>query len=455
MPQVDPTTVQKMGDAIKLVDSDHIVELPFELFDKQTNKTTQLIAESGKSAPIEGRHRWFEYKFIDPALISEIAVSTNGYTEFHEFEFKWQDANGNERSLSLKPVNNTFRATINGICRKVSFRPPSAFFSDPSIISVRVYGLPDGAISDALDVLSDLESYKSKIIGITDAAVADAGRKTLAANAAESNHAAIDREIQALKSTVSRTKKVIDDLSDKRNQLITENSAAEDTLRSNKARISDLDAKSLALTDNQSNLITNIQKSTLELKGLRENINLFPSEIVGFVNQGSKNIFQYTLIAGLPILVIVVMFILLVRGSADLSIIISENPKINIQAIMLSRLPYVAIAVARVTASYKIARVFISEIININNQRLSLTKLSIIAKDISNAAEFDRNINDEDIYRLRTDLKMQLLRDHLKDYISKDFKIELPRRLLGVVPFGTEKVSAKLADPGKDSLETV
>ena len=52
-----------------------------------------------------------------------------------------------------------------------------------------------------------------------------------------------------------------------------------------------------------------------------------------------------------------------------------------------------------------------------------------IAKDVSAYAERDLNLSDEDTYRLRTDLKMQLLRDHMKEYISKDFKVEMPRTI--------------------------
>ncbi|MDD1452415.1 hypothetical protein NHF48_018210 [Sphingomonas sp. H160509] len=137
------------------------------------------------------------------------------------------------------------------------------------------------------------------------------------------------------------------------------------------------------------------------------------------------------------------MFILLIKGAADLSFIISSDKDINIEALMISRVPYVTIAVAVITASYKVARVFISEIMKINNQRLSLTKISIIAKDVSFSSEHGLSLTDEESYQLRTNLKMQMLRDHLKDYLSKDFTIELPKRLLGIFPAGKEKVTVK------------
>lgn len=129
------------------------------------------------------------------------------------------------------------------------------------------------------------------------------------------------------------------------------------------------------------------------------------------------------------------MFVLLISGAADLTVIISENPKIDIQTLLLSRIPYVTIASGIIYACYEIAKVFISEMIKINRQRLNLTKISIIAKDVSSAAETGLNNLDEDkIYKLRTEQKMELLRNHLTYYLGKDVQEPLPKTLLNPFP---------------------
>lgn len=66
------------------------------------------------------------------------------------------------------------------------------------------------------------------------------------------------------------------------------------------------------------------------------------------------------------------------------------------------------------------------EIIEINRQRLNLTKIGIIAKDISNAAEVGLDLNEVERYGLRVRLKMELLKDHLKGYISSNIDVQLP-----------------------------
>lgn len=74
--------------------------------------------------------------------------------------------------------------------------------------------------------------------------------------------------------------------------------------------------------------------------------------------------------------------------------------------------------------------------IKINRQRLNLTKISIIAKDVSSASEHELALSSDEVYRLRTELKMKLLGDHLKDYISKDVVSKMPARPFSLLPGG-------------------
>jgi Skp family chaperone for outer membrane proteins len=420
--------------------------LPFNLFDRVSNRTTKLLATSGESRSIEGRHRWFDYKLIEPAFITKVEVQISGYSEFHEFEFRWMDVNGREKSSTGKPVGSEIKFQVNDICRRVSFRPPSVFFSSTEVSSVSVYGIEASAVPMFLDRISEIDEYKDQAIVSIENSIKKAEARIAQADKLEAERAAIQREITQSKSSLARLKRSLDESSRQRGEMAASVTAAEEALSSAKARLIDTDNAQKSAQKSQAEIKSEIAKAKSELKSLQDNINLFPSEIIGFVNQGSTNIKQYIAIALIPITVIVVMFVLLVKGAADLTVVVSKNPSINIEAMMISRVPYVLIATAIITACYKIARVFISEIMKINTQRLSLTKLSIIAKDVSSSAEFGLELQDSEIYKLRTDLKMQLLRDHLKDYLSKDFTVELPSRLFGVFPLGKQKIRGKIED---------
>src|SRR5690554_1057353 len=57
-----------------------------------------------------------------------------------------------------------------------------------------------------------------------------------------------------------------------------------------------------------------------------------------------------------------------------------------------------------------------------NEQRLNLTKISIIAKDVSDASEDGLSMDDAARYEHRTHLKMDLLRSHLKGYLAEEYR---------------------------------
>ena len=90
-------------------------------------------------------------------------------------------------------------------------------------------------------------------------------------------------------------------------------------------------------------------------------------------------------------------------------------------------------------------RAFFNELIKINRQRLNLTKISIIAKDVSASAEQGLDLTSEQIYRLRTESKMSLLREHLKEYISSDVEQKLPERPFSWLP-GSQSAESALSD---------
>jgi hypothetical protein len=432
MADLDEEQAHALRDEIEQFDDSSIVEMPFELLEKPGNKTTQLAAPQDVALPVEGRNRRYNFRFKDLFFVTRVSIFTDGYANYHSFKFAWSDESGKKHELEGNPAGDVFSFEISSMCGSVSFQPPPAFFSSPSINKVRIEGIPRNELANALNHLSELESYRTEILTIVDKAMdkarfrLDETAKTIA------ERASAQREITQHKAHISRLKKSVEDVSLQRSELIAQNAAADARLLDVRSRLSTAENESLILSKQNDALTLAISDSNAKLKDLKSNINLFPTEIVAFVNQGSRNLRQYFWLAAAPIAIIVLMFVLLVRGAADLTTVISNNANVNIEALMLSRAPYVTISLAIITACYKISRAFIMEMIKINNQRLGLTKISIIAKDVSSAAEQGLNLTDEDAYRLRTELKMNLLKDHLKDYISKDFKVELPRQIIGI-----------------------
>lgn len=88
---------------------------------------------------------------------------------------------------------------------------------------------------------------------------------------------------------------------------------------------------------------------------------------------------------------------------------------------LLSRLPYVIVNAAILAVSYTLLRRMFAEIIAINRRKQDLHKVSIIATDVSFASLQGLPIDEETTYHLRTQTKMELLKEHLRQHMSDDY----------------------------------
>lgn len=150
---------------------------------------------------------------------------------------------------------------------------------------------------------------------------------------------------------------------------------------------------------------------------------MFPADIGGFVTQAERNTALYTKLSIVPIILLAIMMGLLVFNAAKLTTILDEHEAANIFSIVFTRMPYVIIATAIIGAAYKLAAILIAEIMRINQQRLNMSKIIVIATDVSRTSAQDlMNLSDDEKVTIRNQLKMDMLRDHLRDYLSKDFK---------------------------------
>ena len=94
----------------------------------------------------------------------------------------------------------------------------------------------------------------------------------------------------------------------------------------------------------------------------------------------------------------------------------------SVWIIFLTRIPFVLIALALLeVCGYVVGRLF-SEIIRINRQRLALSKLSIIARDVSVAAAQNLEFDNDQLYEKEVKLKMEMLRAYMTEDLGLDFE---------------------------------
>jgi uncharacterized phage infection (PIP) family protein YhgE len=405
-------------------------DLPFDLLNRRNNKATKLVATSGATTPMDGANRWFDYGFSEPVFLSEIVVSMENYSSLDTFEMKWELAQGgtNHRDIS-RGSDTAYRASVNQLVKSISFKPPRKWFTNPKLNSVSLVGFQTKELDEFVRLVTRLERFKADIVEDSERAIRSAQEANNKLDALRQERDQLNGQITEAKGTVTDLNNQIGRLTEERNGLVADVKKREETVTTLgeqevtvKERITERNAERSALA-------AEIAEMKQELRSLQDDINMFPTEISGFVSQAAKNTSMYWWLSVVPIVLLVVMAALLVSNAANLTTVIDEHENARIFSILVTRIPYVVIATAIIGAAYKLATLFVGEIMRINQQRLNLSKVSIIATDVSKAsAEGLEDLSDEEIFALRTRLKMDMLRDHMKEYLSKDFAASLARK---------------------------
>lgn len=160
-------------------------------------------------------------------------------------------------------------------------------------------------------------------------------------------------------------------------------------------------------------------------KELDSDISLFTDEIKSYVDECRSNINSYSLLCFIPWVLILVVTYKLFDGAAELVIGLNEMNDINVWDVLIGRIPFVFISSLIIITSFMVSEVFFKRIMEIHRDRLKLSKLSIIAKDVSDTEAQGLDLDDQDIYQGRIALKMQLLRSHLSHEIDSDFEFNI------------------------------
>lgn len=163
-----------------------------------------------------------------------------------------------------------------------------------------------------------------------------------------------------------------------------------------------------------------IVKRREELQKLIEDRSLISDEYRDYVSEGKGQATQYLLLLALPLVVIAFCSWQLYTGAVRiLELNASSIPQVL--SLSLQRLPFAAAIALVVAVCWRISSLLIARIIVIHEQRLALARLLVIAKDtiVSSAAGLE--LSDEDRFRERMHLKLEMLKGHLTSELGRGF----------------------------------
>lgn len=418
-------------------------QIPFSLVLRHERKTTKLLLNLSATKPVPGQNRRYDFEFSEPVFVTEIVIETTDYSNFADFYFSWTRFDGTQFTSRGNVRDNSVLCEVGMFIINVEFTPPKTFFTSPTIDGLKIIGFPASQTKRFLDFISDIDSIKDEAKEELDSQVADLNKKLAALQSLQTQRSTLNQEVTNLKSQISREQGKIKRLEIQNSELIAQVGDRERTLSQLAAEAKNEKQDLLRHSRIRSDLANSILAKKKLLSELQSNINLFPSELSSFSKQGSSDFRWFAALSIVPAAIILLMLGELTWGAADLTTKITGDGNLNIPALLVSRTPYVVISCAIITSFYYICKMLILEMIRISRQRLALTKISIIAKDISSSIDYDINLTEEEKYNKRLKLKMDMMRDHLKEYLSTDFKPTLPDNLFSsadiIAPKGNQE----------------
>lgn len=403
-------------------------QIPFTLLQRPELKTSNLWIDSPSHTGQKGASKPFEFQFRSPVLVTVVVIHLENYSSHDKFDVTWTSLDGGSVTQSYSPNEDKLTFEPNELISKFTFRPPTKLFPGKKIVSVLAEGLDYETLAATLKSHNRISMWKQNVIAQT--------------NQKNKEFLDIQSNIEKQRIIISDNKSELQEIQNKvriEKQELAKTEALREQARKDlnnieksliKANQEYKDAASK--TTNEMNILretaVKISEKQNELKKLKDDINLFPTELTAFATQGNKTARHYGLLAVIPMLVIIGMATNLIWGADNLKDAAWGKPLSEVVA-------------ATIAACYGLAHFLLSEIVKINRQKLILSKLSIIATDVSKTAAIDfRELNEEELFEKRVEFKMILLRDHLKTHISDDLSFKFPRiRFLENKFFGTEK----------------
>ncbi len=155
-----------------------------------------------------------------------------------------------------------------------------------------------------------------------------------------------------------------------------------------------------------------IGKGELELRQLIEKRRLISDEFSSFVEEGRGQAKVYGLLSIVPALMASAALGSLIYGGWTYAKLVMATPT-EAYTYFLQRLPYTGATIVIVGLLLEILKIIIRKVMKIHEERLALARLLVVARDATYAAASDLEMGEDEIFKERMKIKMQLLKAHL------------------------------------------
>jgi uncharacterized protein YoxC len=391
-----------------------IAPISVDFFSKKDFKFRTLVNNSSESNYLKARNSWYKLPLVDAAYIEKIVIFVDGYGDFDDFDVECVLGSDTVFTSKARIKESTIEVLVDKFISCLMFRPQKKLWGSQIIKRIELFGYRPDETKYFESKISDFDSE----IGLSEQRLAKLSNE----------EGLINSRILEKRASIDILEKQISGLSDEQERQTVRLSALQGEVSTEAERrnklleaIKDIDAKISDLNNKKRDLDVVIEGRKKEYKKLIDEIRLFPSEIAGVVAEGDRAISIYKSIIWLSAAIIALLVGHLLYGAWNF-VGNATLPASDVVSTLVSRAPLIIIYIFIIKVFAVLIGKLIDEIMRISTQRINISAISMFAKDISTASANDLDLSDDDRYEKETILKMEMLRDHLKNYLSESFR---------------------------------
>lgn len=389
-----------------------------ELFSTTTYYSPLLKPEDPSRAAIDIDKRERTFSCDTPVFLRKIefvGVNTKG------LDLTIFTSEGVSRKISVIEYASGSIGVINDFCVRFTLRSKGTFVK-PKLSAIKVAGFDFKQQQKMRNALTEFVAVNFELTDFLAEAkktvAAQEGRSAIAvASFAELQGKLSESEGELIELSTAlglKNKEVLDaDARVKAAEHIAASVNAEIEAKSNNVQQLEREAKKLNIE------VADLNK---ELSSLVNDRSLISDEFSEFVKEGKGQAAIYIKLMALPVLVMGGSVLILFNGANNLIVGHYETSQ-DIMASILLRVPFAAAIGGAIYYSWIIGSSFMKKIFEIQEERLTLAKLLVLAKNTVYSTAEDLGIDAQEKFHLRTRLKIEMLKSHLAKNLGGEISL--------------------------------
>ena len=161
----NPVDAQMLEKALEGLSSATFHEIGIDYHLHKSKRSLQLLGNKDAAKVIASRHEWFGYEFKDLIYLSSVEISTEGFSEYDEFELSYIDSLlQDEKIITAKPFEGKVKFAVGKFVGGFGFRPPTKYWASPKLISIDSYGMTTLELNTFVDQFVQVANIRDRVI---------------------------------------------------------------------------------------------------------------------------------------------------------------------------------------------------------------------------------------------------------------------------------------------------